>query len=125
MLELLRRGKLKSTDNKQSSDFAYHQPCHLLALGGTASIELLEKLCNIKVEDLNAGCCGLAGTFGMQKKNYELSEKIAQKLKKALEESAAGAVLTECAACVMQIEHISGKSAMHPIKVIAKCYGQV
>jgi len=125
LLELLRRGKLKSIDNKQSSNFAYHQPCHLLALGGTVSVELLEKVCNIKVEDLNAGCCGLAGTFGMQKKNYELSEKMTQKLKKALEESTAEMVLTECSACLMQIEHISGKRVMHPVEVLALCYGQV
>jgi Fe-S oxidoreductase len=46
-----------------------------------ASIELLDKLCDVKVVDLKAGCCGLAGTFGMQKKNYELSLQIAARLK--------------------------------------------
>ena len=73
--------------------------------------------------DLNAGCCGLAGTFGMQKKNYELSEQIAKSLKDVLDNTSAQSVLTECAACGMQIEHISGKRAVHPIKILAKAYG--
>jgi Fe-S oxidoreductase len=61
----------------------------------------------------------------MQKKNYELSEQIAQSLKIALENTPAQCVLTECAACGMQIEHISGKLAIHPIKVLARAYGPI
>ena len=125
---LFKNGKLKRwTSGEQramSDDYVYHTPCHLLAMGaGRASAELLEKLCGIKVTDINAGCCGLAGTFGMQKKNYELSSQIAESLKKALEQSPVKNVLTECAACKMQIEHISGKTAVHPVKIVAESYG--
>jgi len=122
--ELLRQGKLNKPKRAFPQEYVYHTPCHLFATGAYgASIELLQKLCNIPVADLNAGCCGLAGTFGMQKKNYELSERIAQSLKDALDSTSAQSVLTECAACGMQIEHISGKRAIHPIKVLAKAYG--
>ena len=123
LLEMFNGGKLKPAKNPVSKKLAYHLPCHLLALGGTASIELLEKLCSIKIEDLNAGCCGLAGTFGMQKKNYELSEKISRSLKKALSQTDAKTVLTECSACRMQIEHISDKKVQHPISILAQVYG--
>ncbi len=109
--------------NDTEPSFVYHIPCHLLAIGGAkASIELLEKLCGLKVVDLEAGCCGLAGTFGMQKKNYELSSQIAAGLKEALNSSPTRCVLTECAACKMQIEHISDKIVSHPIKVLVECY---
>jgi Fe-S oxidoreductase len=105
------------------NEYVYHTPCHLFAMGTYgASIEILQKLCGINVTDLKAGCCGLAGTFGMQKKNYELSEQIAQSLKEALDKSPAQCVLTECAACAMQIEHISNKRTIHPIKLLAECY---
>ncbi len=125
LLEMLRQGKLKSDTNKLSSDFVYHQPCHLLCLGTTASIEVLRELCDIEVKDLQAGCCGLAGTFGMQKKNHDLSEKIAGSLKSVLNELKAETVLTECGACGMQIRHLSGKKVLHPIEVIAQCYSRV
>ena len=59
----------------------------------------------------------------MQRKNYELSEKIAEGLKKALESSPTKNVLTECAACGMQIQHISHCIVRHPIKVLAEAYG--
>ena len=32
-------------------------------------------------------------------------------------------VMTECAACKMQIEQLTGKKVVHPIKVLAKAYG--
>jgi anaerobic glycerol-3-phosphate dehydrogenase C subunit len=121
--DLLSKNKLKPSKKPISAEYAYHLPCHLCAVGnGTASIKLLQELCGVCVVDLKAGCCGLAGTFGMQKKNYELSSQIAAGLKEALEKSQTKNVLTECAACKMQIEHISDKIVRHPIKVIADSY---
>jgi Fe-S oxidoreductase len=123
LLKLHKKKKLKPATRPISGEYVYHLPCHLCAVGdGTASIKLLQQLCGINVSDLKAGCCGLAGTFGMQKKNYELSSKIAAGLKEALDKTPTKYVLTECAACKMQIEHISDKIVRHPIKVIAEAY---
>jgi FAD/FMN-containing dehydrogenase/Fe-S oxidoreductase len=124
LLELQRQGKLKRPTKSIKEEFIYHLPCHLCVAGdGTASIKLLQELCGVKVIDFKAGCCGLAGTFGFSKKNYELSTQIAAKLKEALEKSPTKNVLTECAACKMQIEHISGATVVHPVKVLKEAYG--
>lgn len=124
LIGLLGQGRLNKPKGNISQQYAYHTPCHLLATESYgASIEILENLCGIDITDLNAGCCGLAGTFGMQNKNYELAEQIAQSLKNALDKTPAQCILTECAACAMQIEHISGKRTTHPIKLLAECYG--
>ena len=127
LLNLYNKDKLKNPQvnlgAKYTDGFVYHMPCHLYAVGdGTASIKLLQELCSVKVTDLKAGCCGLAGTFGMQKKNYELSSQIAESLRAALKKSPTKNVLTECAACKMQIEHISDCVVSHPIKLIAGAY---
>jgi len=124
---LFKEGKLKrrtSDEQRATNDeYVYHLPCHLCAVGDeTASIELLQELCGVKIIDLKAGCCGIAGTFGISKKNYELSLLIAANLKKALEQSPVKNVLTECSTCKMQIEHISDKNVRHPIKILAKSY---
>jgi Fe-S oxidoreductase len=58
----------------------------------------------------------------MQKKNYELSSQISTGLKEALEKSPTRNVLTECAACKMQIEHLNSCLVKHPIKVLAETY---
>jgi len=123
LFDLLAQNKLKEPANSITENFVYHSPCHLYAVGDeTASIKLLQELCGVKVVDLAAGCCGLAGTFGMQKKNYELSLQISESLTKALESAPTKNVLTECAACKMQIEHISDCVVRHPIKIIAGSY---
>jgi len=123
LLELAKQDHLKKVEYKPSQKYVYHTPCHLFATASYgASIEILKNLCALDVADLNAGCCGLAGTFGMQKKNYELSEAIGQTLKDALDKTTAQCVLTECAACGLQIEHLSEKPFLHPIKVLAQAY---
>ena len=104
--------------------YVHHTPCHLIALERKpASIEVMEKLIGLKVKELNSGCCGIAGTFGMQAKNYELSMQIGQKLADKIKESGADTVLTECSTCKMQIEHLTGKQTEHPIKILAKAFG--
>ena len=99
-------------------------PCHLCALGVEgASIRLLNKLCSTAVTDINAGCCGLAGTFGMQAKNRELSNQISTQMVAALGATKTKYALTECSACKMQIEHLTDKIVRHPIKILAEAYG--
>jgi Fe-S oxidoreductase len=121
--DMLTRGKLRAPTEPTKQTFAYHTPCHLQAAdGGAASIELLQELCGAQVIDLETGCCGLAGTFGMQSKNYDLSSGISKSLETALETAATGNILTECAACKMQMEHISNRVVSHPVKVLAACY---
>jgi Fe-S oxidoreductase len=120
---LYKEGKLQEPVTKQEGNFGYHQPCHLFALGNNApGFRLLKEMLDIDITDLNAGCCGLAGTFGMQKKNYQLSRAISQNLRKALLSGNYSAVITECAACGMQIEHISNLKTIHPIKIISRAY---
>lgn len=107
-----------------SGSYVHHTPCHLAAMEQKpATLEVMEKLTGIKVKELNGGCCGIAGTFGMQAKNYDLSMQIGSKLAEKIKESGAQTVLTECSTCKMQIEHLTGKETIHPIKLLAKGLG--
>jgi len=80
-------------------------------------VALLDQL-GLNVINLNGGCCGLAGTAGMQRQKAKLSEAIGQSLKKKIEQVNPDIVLTECAACAMQIEHLTGRKTLHPIKLL-------
>jgi Fe-S oxidoreductase len=122
--ELRSRGKLRPAQQTIRDKFAYHLPCHLCAVGDeTVTLRLLQEHFKVDVTDLRAGCCGLSGTFGMQAKNYDLSSRISESLRTALKASPTQNVITECAACKMQIEHISPATATHPIQLIARSYG--
>ncbi len=106
------------------SEYAYHAPCHLCAMRAQgSSVSILDALAGIKLTDLRAGCCGLAGTFGMQRKNRELSAAIGKEMVQAIAASPLPVVLTECATCKMQIEYLTGKMVAHPAKILAILYG--
>jgi FAD/FMN-containing dehydrogenase/Fe-S oxidoreductase len=124
LLELFRAGRLRKAVNALDRRFIYHRPCHMLARGPESpSVELLRKMAGAEIDLLEAGCCGLAGTFGMQREKYALSMDIARPLAEALKKAPTRYVLTECAACKMQIEHISDCIVTHPVKVVAGLYG--
>ncbi|UCD51483.1 MAG: FAD-binding protein, partial [Phycisphaerales bacterium] len=86
LAELHAQQKLKMPTKPVGEAFVYHLPCHLSAVGDDAvSLKLLHDVFKVGLSNLGAGCCGLSGTFGMQKKNYELSGLIADSLKGAIE----------------------------------------
>jgi FAD/FMN-containing dehydrogenase/Fe-S oxidoreductase len=106
------------------SEYAYHAPCHLCAMRAQgSSVSLLAELAGVKLTDVRSGCCGLAGTFGMQRKNRQLSAEIGKDMARAIGGNPSPVVLTECATCKMQIEHLTGKMVAHPVKILAILYG--
>ncbi|MCA9140210.1 MAG: FAD-binding protein, partial [Planctomycetales bacterium] len=55
-------------------EFAYHRPCHLRVLDpNLASVELLNLIPGLEVHHVEGGCTGMAGTWGLQRKNYRNS----------------------------------------------------
>ncbi|NLO27678.1 MAG: FAD-binding protein [Actinobacteria bacterium] len=102
----------------------YHQPCHLKAQQiGNPAVELLHEIPGLEVVDLAAGCCGMAGTFGMKVGTYDLSMQVGQPLFERVAEIAPDLLLSECSTCRMQLAHATGLEAVHPIVLLAEAYG--
>ena len=100
----------------------YHTPCHTKLLKNPAgTLNVLKQLPGVKVEDLKSGCCGMAGSWGMAAKNYDLSVKIGKPMVDKLMSSTCSTGTTECPTCSMQMEHLGDKNVMHPIEVVDKC----
>lgn len=67
--------KLKSTPMK----IAYHTPCHMEKMGWTPyTLALLQMIPGVELTVLDSQCCGIAGTYGFKKENYETSQELAQ-----------------------------------------------
>jgi FAD/FMN-containing dehydrogenase/Fe-S oxidoreductase len=108
------------------SGVAYHQPCHLRVLDpGQSGPRLLELIPGLHVERIEAGCTGMAGTWGLQKKNYRSSLRIGWPLISAMRSARVSIATTECSACKMQIEHGSDRKTLHPLKLLAYAYGRM
>ncbi|WP_164103786.1 anaerobic glycerol-3-phosphate dehydrogenase subunit C [Candidatus Laterigemmans baculatus] len=108
------------------TEIAYHQPCHVRAIDpGQPGPQLMRLLPRVSVEDVDEGCSGMAGTWGLQKKNYRNSLRIGWPLLSRLRKSDVMTAATECSTCQMQIEHGSGVTTIHPVKLLAYAYGKM
>ena len=104
--------------------FGYHAPCHLKAMEiGYPGVELVKLVPGVKVTVIDRGCCGVAGTYGFQKKNFDTSMAAGAGLFEALKAPEIQYGLSECSTCKMQMEQGSGKYCYHPVKVLAMGYG--
>ena len=57
-----------------------HGHCHQKSMGLLpGAINLLTKIPGATVTDLDAGCCGMAGSFGYSKDHYEISRAIGER----------------------------------------------
>jgi FAD/FMN-containing dehydrogenase/Fe-S oxidoreductase len=102
----------------------YHLPCHLKAQQvGTPSMQLLSELPGVEVINLNAGCCGMAGTFGMKADSYDLSLLVGEPLFRRIAEVAPDLLASECSTCRMQLAHATGLPVVHPVELLAEAYG--
>ncbi len=111
-------------EGKPSSlgEVAYHLPCHLKQMGvGFKGRDLLRDLPDTTVKILDA-CSGHDGTYGIRTETYDHSMKVGRKLFNKVR-NAEGYVATECPLSAMQIEHATGKPAIHPVVLLAKAYG--
>jgi Fe-S oxidoreductase len=91
--------------------------CHQRSLVGmTPALRLLRRIPGAEVIDLDAGCCGMAGSFGYEREHYEVSRQVGeQALFPALRRAAPkDVVVAPGFSCRLQIQHFTGRRALHP-----------
>jgi len=99
-----------------------HTHCHQKALVGTGPIQrLLQRIPNCQVTDLDAGCCGMAGSFGYEREHYDVSRAVGErKLFPAVREAPISiAIVAPGFSCRHQIQHFTNKRAVHPAVLLA------
>ncbi len=103
---------------------AYHQPCHLkVQQVGSPFLELLREVPGLDVVSLDAGCCGMAGTFGMKAGTFDLSMDTGQPLFDRVAQVDPELVVSECSTCRLQLEQATGYDTVHPAELLARAYG--
>jgi glycerol-3-phosphate dehydrogenase subunit C len=97
----------------------YFAPCHLRALGiGLPALEILRLIPGLKIDNIEADCCGLGGTFGFKKEKYEISQEIGRDLVEAIDRLKPEIIVSECEGCRMQIRHLTGLRVLHPVQIL-------
>ena len=99
----------------------FHGHCHQKAEVGTAAtVALLRRIPGAEVVELDAGCCGMAGSFGYEAEHYAISMKVgADRLFPAVEADADAIVAATGTSCRDQILHGTQRHAWHPVELVA------
>jgi FAD/FMN-containing dehydrogenase/Fe-S oxidoreductase len=103
-----------------------HGHCHQRSMAlVTASRQLLSSIPGASVTDLEAGCCGMAGSFGYEQRHYEVSRAIAErKLVPAIRgRSADSVVVAAGTSCRHQIHDFANSPALHPAVLLDSLLG--
>jgi Fe-S oxidoreductase len=115
-----RAGRWKLEFRPQAAKALVHGHCHEKALIGSGYLKEALGLA-YRVEEVDSGCCGMAGSFGYEKEHYEVSMAIGRRrLFGAVEGSPEAVVVAPGVSCRQQIEHATGRVALHPAEALAR-----
>jgi glycerol-3-phosphate dehydrogenase subunit C len=124
LLELHDRGELRTDFAPIHETIAYHAPCqqqgHWM---GKPALELLALIPGLEVREMNARCCGIAGTYGLKQEKYEIAMNVGRDLFDQVAGSGASAVACDSETCRWQITHGTSLPSLHPIEYLHRAYG--
>ena len=98
-----------------------HGHCHQKAFGVMGAVEnTLRLIPELKVESIQSGCCGMAGSFGFDANHFDTSMKMAElnllPAVRAADEHTA--IVADGVSCRQQIRDGTGRNAVHVVRVL-------
>ena len=128
LMKLKREGTLATDFVHNPGRVAYQIPCHLRDQNiGFKSKELME-CAGAQVEVIEK-CSGHDGSWSAKTEFFPLSMTIAKKAVRAIEQTPADIVASDCPLAGLQLDqagapsHVGGKATKHPIQIVRDAYG--
>jgi Fe-S oxidoreductase len=125
LVEAIDDGRLELRDDSwlTGRKLLFHGHCHQKAEVGTAAtMALLRRIPGVTVTELDAGCCGMAGSFGFEAEHYETSMAVGNdRLFPAINAAEANTVIVATGvSCRQQIRHGTTRKSWHPVRLLAE-----
>jgi FAD/FMN-containing dehydrogenase/Fe-S oxidoreductase len=117
----LTEGRAQLAPKAGPSAVLLHGHCHQKALGALVPAKaLLERIPGARVTDLDAGCCGMAGSFGYAREHFDVSRQIGERrLLPAARAMKEGDVLVAAGtSCRQQVHDFANVRALHPAELL-------
>ena len=101
---------------------ALHAHCHQKALwGAESSAAVLRRYFGDRLEVLQTGCCGMAGSFGFTEERYDLSMRIAEQgVLPAVRARPDATVCAPGTSCRHQVHDGAHRDSLHPVELLAR-----
>ena len=111
---------------KLAGKVVLHGHCHHKALMKMTDEESLLRKTGADVQSLDAGCCGMAGSFGFDAGKYDVSQAIGERvLLPAVRKAAADTlIVSDGFSCREQIAQATGRQALHLADVIKLAFSK-
>jgi FAD/FMN-containing dehydrogenase/Fe-S oxidoreductase len=114
----LERGELPS----RSTRALVHVHCHQRAMVGVEDTAAAATAAGVNAELPDAGCCGMAGSFGFDKDHYTVSMQVGERVllpavRQANEDTI---IMADGFSCREQIRHATGRRAYHFAEVLER-----
>jgi FAD/FMN-containing dehydrogenase/Fe-S oxidoreductase len=97
-----------------------HGHCQQKSLVGTGPSKKALGLAGCEVEEVDSGCCGMAGSFGYEAEHYEISQAMGERrLLPAVREAPDDTIIAAPGvSCRQQIRQATGRTARHPAEIL-------
>ena len=104
----------------QTGRVLLHGHCHQKALVGTGPSRRTLELAGFAVDEVDSGCCGMAGSFGYEAEHLEVSLAMAERRLLPAVRAADPATVIAAAgtSCRSQIAHGCPRKALHPAQIL-------
>jgi glycerol-3-phosphate dehydrogenase subunit C len=118
------RGELETDFVPVPEAVTYHAPCqqrgHYI---GKPALDLFALVPELEAIELDAACCGVAGTYGLKKEKYPIAMTVGSELFGQI--AAAPSELNACDSetCRWHIQHATGVRSVHPVELLHRAYG--
>lgn len=124
LLDLADAGELKTDFQPIEATFPYHSPCQLRAHNmGLPAIDLMEMVPGVKIDHIQADCCGIAGTYGYKKEKYAIAQAVGKPLFDQVKASGSHVAVCDSETCRWQIAAATKAKMIHPVELLAQAYG--
>jgi glycerol-3-phosphate dehydrogenase subunit C len=124
LLGMHARGELRTDFRPLPLTVPYHAPCQLRGHGiGTPALDLFALIPGLRIIEMDAECCGVAGTYGLKREKYDIAMRVGEPLFRAIRECAPDLAACDSETCRWQIAHATGAEVVHPVEILFRAYG--
>ena len=124
LAKLAAEGRLPLDFRRIERELPYHAPCQLKAHGmGRPALDVLDQIPGLRVWEIDADCCGIAGTYGYKAEKRDIAEAVGWPIAGQVYEAQADTVVCDTETCRWQIKSLTGARTIHPVELVAEAYG--
>jgi glycerol-3-phosphate dehydrogenase subunit C len=101
----------------------YHTSCHQkLHRIGQPALELLNLVPGLTVEEMDADCCGITGTYGYKSEKYDIAHAVGKPLFEHIKATGASLAICDNETCRWNLADKTGLPVVHSVQLLAEAY---